>query len=267
MARLEEMGLQPKRSLGQNFLVSEGAVFKILSTLPADPSIPVVEIGPGPGALTEGLLKRGFQPTLIELDSRAAAYWRSRGLMVLEDDALKVNFDQFPKESFLISNLPYQISASLVLDLSTTTETFSEMTLMFQKEVAQRLSSEPKNSSYGLLSVVAQIFWDVRKVMDLAPKAFYPAPKVASRVLKFRRLPHKMEMKERASFLRFVKACFHQKRKKLANNLKGIMESDKLVQILSYLETQGFGAHVRAEEIAPEDFVAIYRLSRHESCS
>ncbi len=267
ITRLKDMGMEPKRSLGQNFLVSESAVHKILNSLPKDLNTPVVEIGPGPGALTEGILERGFTPTLIELDHKAAAYWRGRGLTVLEEDALGVHFDQFSEDSFLISNLPYQISASLVLELSIHTEAFSEMTLTFQKEVAQRISSEPKNSSYGLLSVISQTFWKVSKVMDLSPQAFFPAPKVASRVLQWKRKEPPVEKTERAPFLRFVKACFHQKRKTLANNLKSILPQEGAAEVLHHLSQQGLGGQVRAEELSPQLFLEIFRIVRQESSS
>jgi 16S rRNA (adenine1518-N6/adenine1519-N6)-dimethyltransferase len=260
MARLEEMGLQPKKSLGQNFLVSEHAIQKIISTLPSDCSTPVVEIGPGPGALTEGILKNGAPLTVIELDRKAAQYWRSRGVNVLEEDALKVDYTQFSEGAFLISNLPYQISASLVLELSVSAFAFSKMTLMFQKEVAQRIMALPKTSNYGMLSVIAQNFWQISKLMDLAPQAFYPSPKVASRVLQFRRSPVDMSVEERTKYLHFVKGCFHQKRKKLANNLKGLGDEGFAARAMDFLQEKGKSESIRAEELSPREFLELYEL-------
>lgn len=256
--RLQEIGMQPKKALGQNFLVSASAVEKILSTLPQEAEQPVVEIGPGPGSLTEGILDRGHQPILIELDRQVAQYWRERGLQVLEQDALKIPWDQFPEQTFLISNLPYQISASLVMDLSVSTTTFSKMTLMFQKEVAQRITASPKTSSYGLLSVVAQNFWKTKKLMDLSPRAFFPAPKVASRVLVFERKGSAPSLETRQAFLKFLKVCFHQKRKKLSNNLRGAVGAEGVRAALDFLAHRGHSENVRAEEVAPEDLKDLY---------
>ena len=103
-------------------------------------------------------------------------------------DALKFSWSDLESvPTCLVSNLPYQISSSLVIEVSTVADSVEEMILMFQKEVAQKIKSQPGDKDYGILSVIAQSFWDVEKICDAAPACFYPAPKVASRVLDFRR--------------------------------------------------------------------------------
>ena len=168
----------------------------------------MVEIGPGLGALTDILIQSDFKYQAIELDKSLFDYWKEQGLDIINEDALRINWSTIQAET-LVSNLPYQISSSIVIDRSVEPCNIQSMVLMFQKEVAQRIRAQAKTDAYGLLSVIAQEFWNIETVCDAGPKDFSPPPKVASRVLKFSLKPNDIE--NRSHYLRFVKMCFQQR--------------------------------------------------------
>ena len=208
--------VEAKKSLGQNFLVSDYAVSKMIGCLMGLEFQNLIEIGPGPGALTDILKSYGEKFKVLELDNFFYEYWVSQGVNAINVDALqwdwKTEVPQ-PSETVLISNLPYQISSSIVIDRSMDESPLKAMILMFQKEVAQKLKMNAGTSEFGMLSVVAQVFWNIETVCDLSPRDFLPAPKIASRVLCFTAKTNSIE--DRKSFLTFCKAGFAQKRKLL----------------------------------------------------
>ncbi|MCJ8276454.1 MAG: 16S rRNA (adenine(1518)-N(6)/adenine(1519)-N(6))-dimethyltransferase RsmA, partial [Bdellovibrionales bacterium] len=220
--RTTELGIEPKRSLGQNFLVSDSVVDRIIQNAVLKDFDHIVEIGPGLGSLTDRLIVAEKKLSLFELDSKFAQYWRDQGQNVIEGDALKNNWSGFPWENnktILMSNLPYQISSRLVVELSLIHPCFDRMVLMFQKEVGQRLLAEPATEDYGLLTVIAQTFWNLRHILEAGAVDFMPKPNVASRVVRFDRKEVDIQLRN-PSFLKFVKVSFEQRRKKLLPKLK-----------------------------------------------
>lgn len=260
-ARLAEMGVVPKKAFGQNFLVSRHVIGKIIECVAAHDFKDLVEIGPGLGALTEPLLARSQRPQLIELDSDLVEYWRGRGLDVHDHDALKLNWNDLPLRSpaLLVSNLPYQISTHLVIDRCFGPAQLKWMVLMFQKEVAQRLMAPPRTKDYGLLSVLAQLHFRMTRVVDAAPRDFFPPPKIASRVLLFERLP---DPGLGVPFLKFVKHAFAFRRKLLLKNLKGVINKNRLAELPIVAEGLGIGPKARAEELTPAQFVDLFKALR-----
>ena len=259
-AKLSELSTKAKRSLGQNFLVNKEVINKIIQSVVLRKPQQLIEIGPGTGALTEELLKLGLPLTLIELDRQFAEFWRGRSITVIEDDALKVNFAKLGVgKTLLVSNLPYQISSTLLIDRSVNKDLVNDMILMFQKEVAQRIQAPHWTSDYGLLSVIAQTFWKVSRVCDANPSSFYPPPNVASRVLAFER-KDPSEPLQRDVYLKFVKAAFAQRRKFLSKNLKAILNKATAEEkLIAEIESLGYSSKVRAEELKPTDFLALFR--------
>ena len=267
---MRELGAEPKRSLGQNFLISETAISRILlaargTGLPPPPAI--VEIGPGLGSLTEGLLALGPPLVLIELDQTFCVYWRGRlaerdGDRLFEADALRLDWATLalPEGALLVANLPYQISSSLAIERSVAPHGVTRMVLMFQREVGQRLLAKPSTPDYGLLTAVTQAFWDIRLVLEAGPRDFYPPPNVASRVLEFRAKSDPPPI-DRARFLKFVKAAFAHRRKLMARNLaQGFLGGTKSEQMAVNLAEMGFSATTtRAEELSPEEFVLLFQ--------
>jgi len=260
---MEALPIEAKKSLGQNFLVSDHVVEKILDAARNLKPASMIEIGPGPGALTDQLRNWGLPFQVIELDRGLAEHWRNSGVTVTEVDALQADwkkiFESISEEPLiLVSNLPYQISSSLVIDRCLDEKGFEAMVLMFQKEVAQRIRAQAATSAYGLLSVVAQNFWEIKTVCEASPRDFSPAPKVASRVLSFVR--KNSEIKNRKKFLRFVKAAFAQRRKQLKGNLLSDPDwQEKSPKLLpEWLEAQKKPLTVRAEELSPSELKALY---------
>lgn len=254
-AFLELMPVEAKKSLGQNFLVSDSVVEKIIHAVAHLKPSSLIEIGPGPGALTDHLLEMKKPITLIELDRQIAQHWRALGQEVVEIDALHWDWEKInaPEETVLVSNLPYQISSSLVIDRSMDQKPLKAMVLMFQKEVAQRIRALPSTEDYGMLSVIVQNFWKTSVVSEAGPRDFSPAPRVASRVLQF--TPLKTDIKDRPQFLKFIKACFFQRRKQLKNNLSSLYDSKQLAEILQEWKKP---ITLRAEELKPSEFKDLY---------
>jgi len=267
LQRLAEVGYVAKKSLGQNFLIGEHVIAEIVKEVVRDQPDLLVEIGPGLGALTDPLSHYKIKKILIELDKRFAEYWRKKSEEVIEADALRLGWqDDLPQKinQFLptakldkvtvVSNLPYQISSRLVIELSTAAPWLNRMVLMFQKEVAERIAASPSSDDYGFLSVVAQTHWLTSRIVDADPEDFYPKPNVYSRVLAFRR--RQVDPLFNEHFTAFVKKAFSQRRKYMVKAFAE--EKQKLVQGLAQL---GHSEKARAEELSPEQFREIYRYT------
>jgi 16S rRNA (adenine1518-N6/adenine1519-N6)-dimethyltransferase len=276
--KLAALGIQPKKSLGQNFLISEIVINKIISKVEQQKAKKLIEVGPGLGALTESLLSLGLPLTVLELDSVFAEEWRKRAielgvaksdrsseslmastsqLEIAECDALRwESWGTLPEAeaTVLVSNLPYQISSSIVIDRSIEKPFIKAMVLMFQKEVAQRIMARHKTESYGLLSVIAQTFWDVEKLVDAGPKDFFPPPQIASRVLYFKRKDTPIVDPKR--YLKWVKAGFAHRRKLLKSNLGAVIRDPEIL-----IEKMSLNPQCRAEELTVAQWIELYNSS------
>lgn len=248
-----------KKSLGQNFLVSDGVINKIIAAVDDEKPEKLIEIGPGCGALTDILIDKYKDFTLIELDRDFAAFWREKNMTVIEEDALQMDWKFSPKH-FLVSNLPYQISSSLVIERSLDTSPLAGMVLMFQKEVAQRIRSAAQNEHYGMLSVFAQEFWTIETVCDAGSREFKPAPKVSSRVLKFK--PRKSDIDDRKLYLTFVKTCFQQRRRVLTTNLSALGPQFDKNRFAEWIVTHQKNEKIRAEELSPVEMNSLFHHLR-----
>lgn len=255
--RLAELRIFAKKSLGQNFLISDGVINKILAAVDEEKPKFVIEIGPGCGALTDLLSEKYKNITLIELDRSLAEFWRSQGFAVIEADALQMDWD-FSEEHLLVSNLPYQISSSLVIERSLDAVQLRAMILMFQKEVAQRIRALPQTEHYGMLSVIAQEFWTIQTVCDAGSREFKPAPKVSSRVLKF--MPRKSNITDKKQYLSFVKACFQQRRRVLSTNLSSLDSKFDKTKLNQWLIDNKKNEKIRAEELSPVEINSLYNF-------
>ncbi|MEZ0390868.1 MAG: 16S rRNA (adenine(1518)-N(6)/adenine(1519)-N(6))-dimethyltransferase RsmA [Pseudobdellovibrionaceae bacterium] len=255
---LAELGIEPKKSLGQNFLISDLVIKKIIQAARETTPGFLIEIGPGPGALTNHLrsLTENFQ--LIELDHKISDYWRKQGMNLIEADALQMDWSDLLKKErplVLVSNLPYQISSSLVIERSLDENPLDRMILMFQKEVAQRLRARQQDELYGMLSVVAQSFWKMETLADVSPRDFFPPPKVASRVLTFEKKESPVSNKKR--YLKFVKAAFLHPRKLMASNLEEGFSISK-EKTMEALKKRQLSEKARAGQLSVQQFVDFY---------
>ncbi len=258
--------LRAKKQLGQNFLLDLNLTAKIARQAGDLTECDVLEIGPGPGGLTRGLLAEGARRVLaIEKDARAlpaleeiASAYPGR-LSVLNDDALKIDpLAHLTPPIRIIANLPYNIGTELLIRWLTPPEWppfWQSLTLMFQKEVAERITARPGSKAYGRLALLAQWRADTRIVMTLPPEAFVPAPKVHSAVVHITALPKPRFPANPAILSRITAAAFNQRRKMLRASLRGVHPD-----IERLLETAGISPTSRAEEIDLEQFCALARL-------
>jgi len=257
--------LQPKKSLGQNFLLDLNLTAKIARQAGDLSGCDVLEIGPGPGGLTRGLLAEGARRILaVEKDARclpaleevAAAY--PDRLQVINADALELDvLAHLTPPVRVVANLPYNVGTELLVRWLTPKAWppyWDSLTLMFQKEVAQRIVAQPGGKAYGRLAILSQWRCDARIVMQLPPEAFTPPPKVHSAVVHLQRLEIPRFEADAAVLSRVVAAAFNQRRKMLRSSLKGISPD-----IEAHLVAAGIKPTERAEQVPIEGFCALAR--------
>ena len=248
---LRQEGLQPLKQLGQCFLINRRLAERIARTVQKLPP-PYIEIGPGPGALTR-FFKKEDLALLIEKDQKQAAYWSRQGFAVVCGDALKYEAFPSPPSVTLFGNLPYSLAGPLILKAGSF-ETVSNMVFMMQKEVALRVQSA-SGKDYGILSVMAEVFWKISFEADASPSDFYPVPKVSGRVLKFLRKKN-ADLPPPAPFLHFLKSCFAHRRKKLVKQIPACRPEEAALLLKRINKSPA----VRAEELSPDEFVRLFRL-------
>lgn len=262
---IERHGLAAKKSLGQNFLLDLNLTRKIARAAGDISNSTIVEIGPGPGGLTRALLMEGAKDVIaIERDDRClpalddiAARYPGR-LRVHSGDALEIDWAKLVAGAHpvtIAANLPYNI-ASLLLVRWLETEPwppwFDRMVLMFQREVAERITAAPRTKAYGRLSVLAQWRTQARIVINLPPEAFTPPPKVASAVVDFRPVPTPEPPCRVSTLSRVTAAAFGQRRKMLRSSLKQLTP---MAEIL--LREAGIAPERRAEDLSVEEFARL----------
>jgi 16S rRNA (adenine1518-N6/adenine1519-N6)-dimethyltransferase len=258
-------GLSARKSLGQNFLLDLNLTAKIARHVGDLSGSDVLEIGPGPGGLTRGLLSEGARRVLaIEKDSRCipalqeiAAAYEGR-LTVIEGDALQIDpLRHLQKPIQIAANLPYNIGTELLVRWLTPPEWppfWDSLTLMFQREVAERIVAKPGSKAYGRLALLAQWRSDAAIVLNLPPEAFTPPPKVSSAVVHIKALEKPRFEADAKTLERVVAKAFNQRRKMLRASLKGIAPDleDRLI-------ASGIKPTDRAEVIGLEQFCALAR--------
>lgn len=260
--RLLKGGAKAQKSLGQNFLTDDEVIRKIVEASIADPEIPVVEIGPGLGVLTRALAVKAQKVWAVELDRAKLGLLERelRGLPVeiLNIDALTLNLREIwgEEKGVLVGNLPYYITSPLLMHFLEQRESLQSMIVMVQKEVADRLAASPGGKDYGILSIAAQLYAQPQKIIEVPAKAFWPAPKVTSAVVRFDLRPYPGFRVAEKDFFRIVKAAFSQRRKTLGNSLAGGLGLDKTT-INQILSQAGIDAQRRAETLSIEEFQAV----------
>jgi len=251
-----------KKSFGQNFLVDRNYISKIIRALNPQPGEIIIEIGAGRGALTENLIESGANVIAVELELNMIAVLRERfagreNFNLVESDALKVSFDeiinrksQIANRKFLklVANLPFNISTAILQRLIEQRGVFTEMILMFQREVVERIAAQTGNSARGFLTVMTEAYLETEKLFDVPPKAFLPAPKVWSAVVRMKPKAT-VEIENEEFFRKIVSAGFRQKRKTIMNNLKNEFGNAEKV-----LADCGIDKQRRAETLTIEEW-------------
>jgi 16S rRNA (adenine1518-N6/adenine1519-N6)-dimethyltransferase len=255
-----------KPKLGQNFLNDAQAIQRIADSLGDLSGHAVVEIGPGQGAITGTLAARAGHLIAVELDHELALHlkvrFESERVTVVEQDVLRFDFAAAAAAAgerlAVAGNLPYGITSQILLKLAASQAALDRAVLMVQREVADRIAAGPGSRDYGLLSVTVQIYGPVQKLFTLPPESFTPPPDVHSTVFRWRFAPRFAELGvEEESFLRFVRQCFAQKRKTLANNLRAASVAPAAVA--GALASAAIDSHARAEALPIEALAALWR--------
>ena len=261
--------LVAKRQLGQNFLLDLNLTAKIARSAGDLTGCDVLEIGPGPGGLTRGLLVEGARRVVaVEKDARCiaalqdiAAVYPGR-LDIITGDALEIDAERLLTAPVrIVANLPYNVGTELLIRWLTPKvwpPFWQSLTLMFQKEVAERIVAKPRGDHYGRLALLVQWRCDAKIVLNLPPEAFTPAPKVHSAVVHLTRLEGPRYPADEATLTRITTMAFNQRRKMLRSSLKGLtLPVGTLLE--DHLAAAGIDPTQRAEEIGLEAYCALAR--------
>lgn len=257
--------VRAKKHLGQHFLKDESIAEKIGNTLTLRGYKNILEIGPGMGVLTKYLIQKNVKVIAMDLDTESIAYLEKKypeeNLKILEADFLKYDLSQlFGKEQFAITgNFPYNISTQIVFKMLEWKAQIPEFTGMFQKEVAQRICEKEGTKAYGILSVLAQAFYDAEYLFTVPPSVFSPPPKVDSGVLRLRRKENLTLPCSEKMLYQVVKTAFQQRRKTLRNSLKSFNLSEKIK------EDTIFGQ--RPEQLSVSQFIALTQKLENDAIS
>ena len=253
-----------RRRFGQNFLADARAVSRIVEALAPQPDESVVEIGPGRGVLTEAILARVPRLSAIEIDRDLAALLRGRfgteRLSLVEADVLDVDLRGLEPPLAVVGNLPYNVSKPVAMKLVTERDAIDRAVLMFQREVALRLTASPGTADYGPLTVLAGLAFRIERLFDLPPGAFRPRPEVTSTVTRWTRpaeegLTRELEPRLKA----LLRAAFARRRQTLLRNLRAALPGGER-EAIELLRGAGIDGSLRAEALPPRSFVAAARL-------
>ncbi|MBQ9003544.1 MAG: 16S rRNA (adenine(1518)-N(6)/adenine(1519)-N(6))-dimethyltransferase RsmA [Eggerthellaceae bacterium] len=264
---LERHGLFTKYGLGQNFLVNDDVIRKIIELADVRATDRILEVGPGIGTLTAALLPRAAHVTAIEKDRDLApvladtlAPWADTFTLISED-ALNVTPDALPQPApnKLVANLPYAVAATVVLDYLQRFDTLESVTVMVQKEVADRMTARPGTKAYGAYTVKLSLYARPAGRFSVAPGNFFPPPHVESTVLRLDRMPACDDPALAAAACRMADAAFANRRKTLANSCKTYFANDPttLAALPDIFAAAGIDSRRRGETLTQSEFLAL----------
>jgi 16S rRNA (adenine1518-N6/adenine1519-N6)-dimethyltransferase len=274
--------VRAKKALGQNFLVDGNVLANIIKAADVRPEDMILEIGPGTGALTSRLADAAARVVAVEWDRDLVTLLRKElsrytSLEIIHGDFLRIDLHQVLASSGtgrwkVVANLPYNISSQILFRIIDERSMFSELLLMLQKEVGDRLLAPPACKDYGVLTVLSRLYCDVKKVMPVKPSSFRPIPKVDSAVLRFRILPEpRIDVGDELLFRQVVKASFAQRRKTLFNCLKSMDLLSDETALRQILACTGIDAQRRGETLSLEEFALLTKeilaLRQGQDCS
>ncbi|MCB2293101.1 16S rRNA (adenine(1518)-N(6)/adenine(1519)-N(6))-dimethyltransferase RsmA [Clostridium algoriphilum] len=250
-----------KKGLGQNFLIDDSVLDDVVDGAEVNEEDFIIEIGPGFGTLTRALLRRAKRVCAIELDDKLLPILEDElkefdNFELIHNDALKVDFNELigdEKSVKLVANLPYYLTTPIIVNLLTGGYNFKSLTIMIQKEVAQRIDSEPNCKAYGAFSILVQYYCDTKILRLVPPTAFLPEPKVESMVIRLDRLKEpKVKVKDEDLFFSIVRKSFNMRRKILWNSIKDIgIDKENL---LKCFERANIDPKRRGETLSLQEF-------------
>ena len=251
--------VRPKKNLGQHFLTDLGIARRIADTVDAYPDIPVLEIGPGMGVMTQFLITKPRPFKAVEIDEESVEYLNGNfngnvnSHWLIQGDFLKMDLNEvFEGRQFVLTgNYPYDISSQIFFKMLDNKELIPCCTGMIQREVAQRIAAKPGNKTYGILSVLIQAWYDTEYLFTVDETVFNPPPKVKSAVIRMTRNSRKDIGCDWALFKRVVKATFNQRRKMLRGSLKQLIAAPLALDLPADFLTK------RPEQLTHEEFVML----------
>ncbi|WP_288583807.1 16S rRNA (adenine(1518)-N(6)/adenine(1519)-N(6))-dimethyltransferase RsmA [uncultured Treponema sp.] len=262
---MDENNMAMQKKFGQNFLVNADARKKLIDVLDVRPGMKVWEVGPGLGSMTSGLLERGVNLTVFEIDHGFARlltqffeeYANSGNFSLVEGDVLKT-WPKFAKKNDIperfFGNLPYNVAATIIADTITKGFRFDKAVFTIQKEVGQRMNAKPGTEDYSSFSVLCQWAYDVKPVMDLAGGNFWPVPNVASRAVLMTKKEDFPKCENPELFRKMVRQIFALRRKTLRNNLSRFVKAEICDEAL---KIAGIEPSIRAENLSVEDLLKL----------
>lgn len=262
---MDENNMAMQKKFGQNFLVNADARKKLIDVLDVKPGMKVWEVGPGLGSMTSGLLERGVNLTVFEIDHGFARlltqffeeYANSGSFSLVEGDVLKT-WPKFAKENDIperfFGNLPYNVAATIIADTITKGFRFDKAVFTIQKEVGRRMNAKPGTEDYSSFSVLCQWAYDVKPVMDLAGGNFWPVPNVASRAVLMTKKEDFPKCENPELFRKMVRQIFALRRKTLRNNLSRFVKAEICDEAL---KIAGIEPSIRAENLSVEDLLKL----------
>ena len=270
--------VRPKKQLGQHFLTDQDVARRIADTVDACPALPILEVGPGMGVLTQYLLPKGRPVKVVEIDTESVAYLKENmpqlGENILGDDFLRMPLDQvFGGQPFVLTgNYPYNISSQIFFRMLEYRDLIPCCTGMIQREVAQRMAAGPGSRTYGILSVLLQAWDSVEYLFTVDEHVFCPPPKVKSAVIRLTRNEVTSLPCNEVLFRRVVKTTFNQRRKTLRNNIRPLLaqidneQREKGLQPKDHTEWLAQELfQKRPEQLSVQDFISL-TLSLQQEC-
>lgn len=272
-AIMERYGFNFKKGFGQNFLIDSNVLDNIADAAGICEDDTVLEIGPGFGSLTQVIAERAKKVIALEIDHKLIPILNEtladyKNIEIINMDVLKSDIEELSREKNdgkpfkVVANLPYYITTPIIMDLLEKRNAVESMTVMVQKEVAERMQAGPKNGDYGALSIAVQFYSEANIDMIVQPSCFMPRPKVASAVitLKLRDKPP-VELKDKDLFFRLVKCAFGQRRKTLLNTLcnQGGFDMNK-EEIAEIIRSAGLDEKIRGEALSIKEFATLSDL-------
>ncbi len=254
--------VKPKKSLGQHFLKDMQIAERIAGTIGDYKHLPVLEVGPGTGVLTQFLLKNEVDLTVVELDRESVAYLKENfpqlSGRIIEEDFLKLDLDKlFPGQFCVTGNYPYNISSQIFFKVLDYKEKIPCCTGMIQKEVAERIASKPGKKAFGIISVLLQAWYDIEYLFTVDEHVFDPPPKVKSAVIRLTRNKRASLDCDEILFKTVVKTAFNQRRKTLRNSLKPLLGKGCEIYTLPIFDK-------RPEQLSVEQFIELTNLVNGE---
>lgn len=270
--------VRPKKQLGQHFLTDQDVACRIADTVDACPALPILEVGPGMGVLTQYLLPKGRPVKVVEIDTESVAYLKENmpqlSENILGDDFLRMPLDQvFGGQPFVLTgNYPYNISSQIFFRMLEYRDLIPCCTGMIQREVAQRMAAGPGSRTYGILSVLLQAWYSVEYLFTVDEHVFCPPPKVKSAVIRLTRNEVSSLPCNEVLFRRVVKTTFNQRRKTLRNNIRPLLaqidneQREKGMQPKDHTEWLAQELfQKRPEQLSVQDFISL-TLSLQQEC-